>query len=560
MRTGGLIRGLLIPAALAATSAGAQQLPGIGDALRDAEKTRPEPPPQTQPRIDVDRPVRPALTGDTVSFRVERIRLSGVTALPEADLIALLRPYVGRDVTLGELNEAAAAITRLYRDRGFPVARAYVPAQEIRDGVVELAVLEGRYGKVTVGVDAPFSRDMANKAVQNLRPSEVISEGALDRSLLLLDDLGGIEARGTLKPGEGLGTADLAVEVTETQHLGGTISADNYGNTVTGQYRLGGSFYAENLAGRGDTLAGRALVSQGADLAYGQIAYNLPVNADGLQAGAIGTYTNYTLGEALSALGATGYAGIATAYLRYAFIRSRRGSLYAQVAFDAKNLEDKIGTAGTFNPRKEALATLTVFGDAPDAGPDGGITSGSLAIGAGRLNIENSAALAIDQATTQSEGGFFKLNYSLVRLQNVTRGLQLYGAVSGQLANKNLDPVEKFSLGGPLGVRAYPTGEAPGDEGILGTLEARYVVPIRALPAVTQAVAFIDSGHVQINKSPFAPVPNSRTLTGAGIGLNVFARDGLQLRASYAWALGDEKATGDNDRSAQGWVQVIKAF
>jgi hemolysin activation/secretion protein len=552
---------LLIPAVLATTSVRAQQLPGIGDAIRDVEKTRPQPPPQTQPKVDVDQPARPALKGpDALRFRVDRIRLTGVTALPEADLIALLQPYAGLEITLSDLNEAAAKVTSLYRERGFPVARAYVPAQEIRDGVVELAVLEGRYGEVSVAVDAPLSRDVANEAVRALRPNEVITEAALDRSLLLLDDLGGIAARGTLKPGQRPGTADLVVDVTETERYGGTLSVDNYGNELTGRYRLGGSFHADNLAGRGDTLAARAIVAQRSDLVYGQIAYNLPLTGDGLQAGAIGTYTNYTLGDALSALGATGYAGIATAYVRYALIRSRRGSLYGQLAFDAKNLEDKIGAAGAFNPRKEGVATLTLFGDAPDGGPTGGVTAGSLAIAGGRLNIQDSTALAIDQATTQSEGGFFKLNYSLVRVQNLTRRLQLYAAVSGQLASKNLDPVEQFSLGGPLGVRAYPTGEAPGDEGILGTFEARYALPIPGFPGVTQAVAFVDSGSIQINKSPYAPVPNHRTLTGAGVGVNVFAREGLTLNASYAWSLGDESAAGETGHSSQGWIQLIKAF
>lgn len=556
-----LARALLIPAILATSSVGAQRLPGIGDALRDAEKTRPQPPPQTQPKVDVDQPARPALKGsDTVRFRVDRIRLTGVTVLPEADLIEMLRPFAGRELTLGDLNEAALEVTRLYRERGFPVARAYVPAQEIRDGIVELAVLEGRYGEVRVALDAPLTRDIADEAVGTLRANEVINEAALDRSLLLLDDLGGIAARGTLKPGKGTGTADLIVDVTETGRYGGTLSVDNYGNELTGRYRLGGSVLANNLAGRGDTLAARAIVAQRSDLVYGQIAYNLPLTGDGLHAGAIGTYTNYTLGEALSALGATGYAGIATAYVRYAFIRSRRGSLYTQLAFDAKNLEDKIGAAGTFNPRKESVATLTLFGDAPDGGPTGGITSGSLAVAGGRLNVQDSTALAIDQATAQTEGGFFKLNYSLVRVQNLTRSLQLYAAVSGQLASKNLDPVEKFSLGGPLGVRAYPTGEAPGDEGILGTLEARYTLPVPDFPGVTQAVAFVDSGSIKINKSPFSPAPNRRTLTGAGIGLNVFARGGYQLNASYAWSLGDEPATGDAGHSSQGWIQLIKVF
>jgi hemolysin activation/secretion protein len=556
-----IVRWLLVLAALAPMSASAQQLPGIGDVLRNVEKTRPQPPPQTQPKVDVEQPARPALQApDTLRFHVDRIRLTGVTALPEADLIALLQPYVGRDLTLHDLEEAAAAITRLYRERGFPVARAYVPAQEIHDGVVELVVLEGRYGKVGVAVDAPLSRAVANEAVQPLRPDGVIEENALDRALLLLDDLGGVAARGTLKPGEKPGTADLVVDVTETERYGGTVGADNYGNELTGRYRLGGSFHADNLAGRGDTLAARAIVSQGSDLVYGQLAYNLPLTGDGLQAGAIGTYTNYTLGQGLSALGATGYAGIATAYARYALIRSHRGSLYTQLAFDAKNLEDKIGAAGTFDPRKESVATLTIFGDASDSGPGGGITSGSLAVAGGRLNIQDSTALAIDQATAQTEGGFFKLNYSLVRLQNLAREIQLYAAVSGQLTSKNVDPVEQFSLGGPLSVRAYPTGEAPGDVGILGTLELRWALPIPGFPGLAQAVTFLDSGAVQINKSPYSAAPNHRTLTGAGVGINFFVRGSLQLTASYAWALGDEPATGDSGRTSQGWIQLVKTF
>jgi len=551
----------LLLAALASAPVDAQLLPGIGDALRDAEKTRPQPPPRTQPRLDVDRPAPPAPGApDAPGFRVEHIRLTGVTVLPEAGLVEILKPYAGRDLTLDDLNQAAAEITRLYRARGYPVARAYVPAQTIRDGVVELAVLEGRYGELSVRVDAALSGRLADEAVRALRPGEVIAEDALDRALLLLDDLGGVAARGTLRPGARPGTADLVIDVTGTPRLGGTLSADNFGSELTGRYRLGAGFHAHNLAGRGDTLSARALVAERADLAYGQVAYDVPLNGDGLRAGAIGTYTSYTLGETLSALGATGYAGIATAYVRYAIVRSRRGSLYAQLALDAKRLEDKIAAAGAFNPRKESVATITVHGDAPDRDPVRGVTSGSFAIAGGRLNIEDPTALAIDQATTRREGGFAKLNYSLARVRSVGRRLQLYGAVSGQLASKNLDPVEKFSLGGPLGVRAYPTGEAPGDTGILGTLEARYALPAPDFPGIVQAVAFIDSGTVQLDKRPFTPAPNHRTLTGAGIGVNVFARGGLQLTASYAWALGEERGSEDPDRRSRGWIQLVHSF
>lgn len=552
---------LLLGAALAPGVTPAQQPPGIGDALRGVEKTRPEAPPRPAPGLRVDEPARPALeAGAAAPFRVERIRVTGATAVPEEDLLPLVADFTRRDVTLPELAGATARITAYYRERGFPLARAYLPAQEIRDGALEIAVLEGRFGRVEARNDAALAPRLAEEALAPLRAGEVIEETALDRALLLLDDLGGVSAHGTLSPGQAVGTADLAVDLTPEQLYGGSLGADNYGIRETGRWRFGGAAYAHNLAGRGDTLSARALVAQRADLAYGQVGYDLPLTGDGLRAGALATYTDYTLGRELASLDATGNAAIGTAYVRYPLIRSRRGSLYAQAAADYKDLEDRIDAAGSFNPRNLWLATLTLAGDAPDDVLAGGVTSGSIAFGAGSLDIEDPVALAIDQASTRADGSFRKLTWSLVRLQQLAPRWQVYLAASGQQASQNLDPVEKFSLGGPFGVRAYPTGEAPGDEGVLGTLELRYLTPVPDSPLTAQLVAFVDSGSVTLNKDPFAPQPNRRTLTGAGIGLNLFGWEQIELRLSYAWRLGSEPALSDDGDTQRGWIQLIKSF
>ncbi len=548
-------------AALAPPLQAQQRPPGIGDAIRGVEKTRPEAPPQPAPGLQIDQPARPALeAGAAVGFRVERIRVTGAAAIPESDLLPLVAEFTGRDVTLAELADATARITAFYRERGFLVARAYVPAQEIRDGVLEIAVLEGRFGNVEVRNAANLAPRLAEEAVAPLRSGGVIEENALDRALLLLDDLGGVAARGTLSPGQAVGTADLAVDLAPDKPYAASLDIDNYGNRYTGRWRFGGSASAYNLAGRGDTLSARALVAQRADLAYGQLGYDLPLTGDGWRAGALATYTDYTLGRELSNLGATGEATIGTGYVRYPLIRSRRGSLFAQAAVDYKDLEDRVDSAGSFNPRNLWLGSVSLFGSAPDAVLAGGITSGSVTLGAGTLDIEDPTALAIDSATTRADGSFRKLTYSLVRLQDLATRWQVYAAVSGQLASQNLDPVEKFSLGGPFGVRAYPTGEAPGDEGVLGTLELRYVTPVPDTPLAAQLVAFLDSGSITINKNPFAPQPNRRTLTGAGVGLNLFGWEGLELRLSYAWRLGSEPALTDDNDTSRAWVQLIKSF
>jgi hemolysin activation/secretion protein len=105
----------------------------------------------------------------------------------------------------------------------------------------------------------------------------------------------------------------------------------------------------------------------------------------------------------------------------------------------------------------------------------------------------------------------------------------LWLALAGQQASKNLDSSEKFSLGGPTNVRAYPTGEASGDEGWRGTLELRH-----SLAASVQGVLFYDFGSVKINKTPFAILANDRQLAGAGFGVNA-SWDKLQFKSSLAW-------------------------
>jgi len=117
-----------------------------------------EPPTLTLPRkpppgADIEPPARPALQpGPAIRFKLKAFRITGATVFPESELEQHLQAHVGRyiehEVGILELREAAALITRFYAQRGFPLATAYLPTQEIKDGVVEIVILEGRYGKV----------------------------------------------------------------------------------------------------------------------------------------------------------------------------------------------------------------------------------------------------------------------------------------------------------------------------------------------------------------------------------------------------------------------------
>jgi len=131
-------------------------------------------------------------------------------------------------------------------------------------------------------------------------------------------------------------------------------------------------------------------------------------------------------------------------------------------------------------------------------------------------------------------------------------------SVNGQLANKNLDSSEKFSLGGPTAVRAYPVGEASGDEAYQATLELRH----NFLPAL-QGTVLYDMGEVTINKQPFGPPQdNKRKLSGAGIGLNANVQS-IQILGSIAWRMGNQLPTSIPSSAAKSptiWVQALTTF
>jgi hemolysin activation/secretion protein len=130
----------------------AQIIPDAGSILREQQKAAPELPTRPAPTIKNDEPARPALKPeDTPRFVLQRFRVTGNTVFSEPELTGLVREYVGKEVSFADLEQATARISRYYREHGYRVARAYIPAQVIKtDGVVEIAVIEGRYGKVNL--------------------------------------------------------------------------------------------------------------------------------------------------------------------------------------------------------------------------------------------------------------------------------------------------------------------------------------------------------------------------------------------------------------------------
>ena len=502
-------------------------------------------------------PVSPA--ADQAGIQVKSLRVTGQTLYSEAELVEVTGFIPGRELTLSGLRGMAARIADHYRRNGYFLAQAYLPAQDVKDGTVTIAVIEGRYGSVTLRNQTNLSDPLANELLGGLNTGDTIAIAPLETRLLLLSDIPGVNVRSTLSPGAAVGTSDLIVDVTPGQRVTGSVEADNAGDRYTGEYRVGATVNVNNLTGHGDVASLRALTS-GAGLKYGRASYQAQFGK--ATAGVAYTALEYRLGKEFESLHAHGTVKIASVYGSYPLIRTRNTNLYALAGFDAKTFQDKVDLTSSVTDKKARVWWAGLHGNHLDNFGGGGASSYSLTQSFGDLDIETPAALAADEATARTNGHYQKLAFHVARLQRVTERVSLYGAINGQFASKNLDISEKMGLGGPYAVRAYPVGEAYSDEGYVATLEARLLLPkfSERMPGQMHLVGFADTGTVTRYKNPWTAGENRRTLSGAGVGLTWADYNNFVVNAYWAHKLGNAEATYAPDKSGRFWIQIVKYF
>jgi hemolysin activation/secretion protein len=550
-------RTLLSAALIALSQVALAQQPPTGGGLLPAPV--PPVPQRAAPEIRVEpRAATGAADAAQPKIVVETLRVSGAQLYSEAELVGLTGFTRGAELSLADLQALAARITEHYRRNGYFAAQAYLPAQEIKDRSVTIAVSEGRLGKVELRNQTQLADHVAHSALQGLNTGEVLATPVIESRLLLLSDLPGVNVKSTLVPGASAGTSDLIVDVTAGQRVTGSVDADNAGNRYTGAYRVGATVNVNNPLGLGDVFTLRGLTS-GQGLRYGRASYQLQLGRG--QVGVAYSRLDYRLGREFESLGANGTAEIVSVFGRYPVLRSRNDNVYLQLALDARTFEDRVDSTGAQTDRKSRLLMASVYGDHRDGFNGGGVNSYFLTWSAGQLDIQTPAARALDAATARTNGSFNKLSFNAMRLQRLGGPFSLFAGINGQLASKNLDVSEKMQLGGMNGVRAYPEGEAYADQGYVLSLEARMDLPrFESVPGQMQLIGFVDTGRVTQNRNPWVAGDNHRTLSGAGVGVNWADPGNFLVRAFYAHKLGNAVAASSPDRSGRFWLQLVKYF
>jgi len=534
------------------------QIPDAGRALRELESTLPAfTPPASQPSLDVTAPSSlPSATGrsEGPGVPVSKFQLRGNQVFDDTELLQLLADLPGTEQNLDGLRAATDRITKFYQDRGYLLARAYLPPQDIVDGVVQIAIQEGVYDGVTLNNQTRVNDSVLLRALSPLRQGDAVHLEALDNRLMLVNDIPGVQVQGTLRPGKAPGSTELLIDAEPAPLMAGSLDADNFGGYYTGEFRLAGTLDVNSPLRLGDQLNLRLLTSDKKQRYY-RVAYQVPVGSSLTRLGASVSNMSYRLGRDFDILDAHGKASIVSLFVQQPLLRSRNFTLQAQLQYDDKSMRDAMDLFEIVNRKHVGLWTASLNGSRDDGLLGGGRSAMYLSYGIGSLQLRDPNSRQGDRLYSRAAGRFGKANITLLRMQNLPGPFMLSAQFNAQLASKNLDSSEKFSLGGPFGVRAFANGAASGDEGWQGSLDLRYL-PFPGL----QLAAFFDKGAVRLSKRPWASGRNSQQLSAMGISLIQTGRQ-HQVTLTAAWPLEQNNYQQEGPkREPRLWFQATRLF
>lgn len=484
--------------------------------------------------------------------------IDGQDVYPEDRLKALLADKKGKKLSFNDIQDGADRITRYFREKGYIVAKTYIPPQDVTAGVVHYRVEIGRFDRPAITNKTNIRDSAIEKQAQAVKEGEYVTRDKLERAVWLVSDMAGADARVALSKGSQPGTVKLDMTVEPYVGKHGLISADNYGSRAMGynEYSLDYDFW--NPARNGDHLmasistTGRHMFNWGAN-------YITPLAKDGLKLTVGYNVFSYDMGDEWAMYKGVGTSRVTSLGLDYAIRRSRRHNLYTGIRFEHSEIKDEYRAFdATYGDKNGNALVFSLYGDDQDTA---GMTNWRVDWKLGHINnkafhSDNLYArwMAGDPDTN---GDYSKIRGRIERHQNINNRSYLLLSAYGQYAFTPLDSSEHFSLGGPYGVKAYPTSEGSGDSGYITRAEYRWLIPVEAHDQQLQLAFYAEHGGVWIDRNGGnSGSKNHRNLQGLGVGIIWQRWQDWFIRADYAWKLGGEDPVSDTSHNnGRFWIR-----
>lgn len=468
------------------------------------------------------------------AFTLNRLNVTGSSVYGNTQLENMFRDYIGKRVTLADLQQMADIITVRYRSDGYVLTKAIVPAQNITCGVVTIRVIEGYVDKVYIEGDPSSARLQLEKYADKITQARPLNIAELERYVLLANDIPGLNVHAVLSPakmpGDELAPSELVpgaaflTLVTSFHRASGYFTFDNRGTRYLGpnEYSFGGNL--NSIFRSGDITGFQSLITTKThELQFLKLYHQTPICSNGMTLNIAGSVTHTEPGFLLEPLDVVGRSNFAAMGISYPVIRARSQSLYAIAGVDESGTKSSALGFQLYNDRLRSIrvgANYNLADSWQGINQLGGLVSqGIPALGASPNGDE-------DLSRIGGRVDYFKVNLNASRLQGLGHNFSIFVAAQGQYTPDALLVTEQFTYGGAQYGEAYDPATLSGDKGIDAKAELRYdIQPSIIIPQWVEIFGFYDVGKVWFND--FVGIKPDVSAASAGIGLRTTLTDFL---------------------------------
>lgn len=497
------------------------------------------------PLLEIDIPEDQLDVGDE-TVEIQEVSLLGNEIFSTKELLKIVAPYLGQLLSMREIREMCALIQKKYVKAGYFLTRAYTPAQELKEGVLKISIIEGKLGDVTVKGSKYYSEAFIRSYFTRFQ-NKAINYDQFLKALLLLNENMDLEVGAVFMKGHAFGTTDVLLQVKDNRPIQLALDTNNYGSDHTSTIRTGVKLDWGSLVRYGDTLTVIEVVgSPISSLDFTDAIYYIPVNTWGSGLEFSYLLANFKTGNVGQDVKFEGKTHIAAGKFIQAIHRTRKLSTNFFTSFEYKQIQNfGSGLQSSYDKLRVLTAGMNI--DYRDDWKGRNLFSGYMSWGI--PDILQGMKPDDAQSSRQGAGGrFVKIGGSGKRFQKLPWDCVLILNGFGQYSFNKLPLPEQIYIGGIDTVRGYKLAEGLGDQGFVFNLELRVPPPFlrghRALWSkkrwgeLVHFVGFLDHGQtfsIGVDKirevttdaegqKEVTAVPQVKRpiLTSAGVGIRIY--------------------------------------
>ncbi len=438
-----------------------------------------------------------AAVSAAIKFKLHDINIIGATAYNKDALSQYYKIYLGKDITFQDLQSITDAITARYRQDGYVLSRAVIPAQEVKTGVVDIQIIEGYVAAIYIEGEVGKVRARIEEWGAEIKKMRPLQAKKLERYILSLNDIPGLTVKTVLSPSiTAIGAADLTF-VVEQKKVSANIAFDNRGTLYMGPNQgIGVVSVNDFVVGADNLLLQTVDTPFTSELRYIQGGYSIPLGITDWRLKLSANLTETRPGFLLKDLDLVGRSKDWSIDIEYPLMRTRTKNVWIYAQFEWLDSYTR-GLGTTFFQDNLRSLRFGVSYDFMDSFKGGNLIGIELSKGLTAVPLVPGPD-NIRTSRDMGRGNYFKINANVSRYQALGERFVLLVAANGQCSfKKQLLSAEEIGFGGEQFGRAYDPSEIAGDSGVVSKAELRAnTYPNLRFLQQIQYYTFYDAGFV----------------------------------------------------------------